>query len=188
MCLATGIAIAHVRDKWEVSFVPVSWTEGLTKLQSGEIDLITSAAHSPEYDQTMDYNRSPIIEVWGQVFIPEDMTVEHISDLNGKRVGVMQEDYWLIGKRSWAENVPVWVWALAGLSGLLLLAVNRIMHSKINEQNHSLRESEARLSMAIKAEDALRESKKTTTSSSVWRQTESWSALMTASSLRRTIV
>ena len=78
--------------KGNLEFVPVSWAEGLEKLQSEELDLMVSVALTDKRAQTMDYNHSSVAEVWGQVFAPTTRMICSISDLKGKRVGIMRKD------------------------------------------------------------------------------------------------
>jgi PAS domain S-box-containing protein len=85
--------IVRNRDAWEIEFVPTTWAEGSKKLQNETLDLMVSVAYSPARARVMDFNRTPIVEVWGQVFTPRDVTVTHISELQGKRVGIMQNDF-----------------------------------------------------------------------------------------------
>lgn len=84
--------IVRNQDEWELSFVPVNWAEGLEKLQTEEIDLMVSVSYTSKRAQIMDYNHSPVLEVWGQVFIRSGTTLTHVSELSGKRVGVMRND------------------------------------------------------------------------------------------------
>lgn len=75
-----------------VEFVAVNWAEGLEKLQTEAIDLMVSVAYTDERAQTMAYNKSSVAEVWGQVFAPATRMIDSVSDLNGKRVGIMRKD------------------------------------------------------------------------------------------------
>ncbi|MEX0323090.1 MAG: transporter substrate-binding domain-containing protein [Puniceicoccaceae bacterium] len=84
--------IVRDQDEWQLEFVPVTWAEGLGKLQAEEIDLMVSVAYTAERTQTMDYNGSPVLEVWGQAFVTRDVFVDHVSSLEGKRIGIMSRD------------------------------------------------------------------------------------------------
>jgi len=77
---------------WQLTYVEGSWAEGLTRLQSGEVDLVMSAAYSQQRAQVMDYTVQPTVELWGQVFIKTGSTRINISDLSGQPVGVMHRD------------------------------------------------------------------------------------------------
>jgi len=82
-----------IRDEdWKIEFVPVSWAEGLERLQKGEIDLMPSVAYSEERSKVMDYSYESVAELWGQVFIRPDGASKNISDLAGRRVAIMRND------------------------------------------------------------------------------------------------
>jgi PAS domain S-box-containing protein len=84
--------IVRDQDEWDVEFVPTTWSEGSKKLQNETLDLMVSVAYSPARARVMEFNRTPIVEIWGQVFIPRDATMTHISELQGKKIGVMSKD------------------------------------------------------------------------------------------------
>ena len=73
-------------------FVPVTWAEGLEKLQTEEVDLMVSVSHTAERAERMDYTHSSVMEVWGQVFVRPDSGIVSTLDLRGKRVGIMRAD------------------------------------------------------------------------------------------------
>ncbi|MBE0576452.1 MAG: transporter substrate-binding domain-containing protein [Desulfuromonadales bacterium] len=77
---------------WELEFVPGSWNEGLERLQSGAIDLIMSVAYSQNRAEIMDFTHESVMELWGQVYIRPEGIINNISDLAGRRVGVMRKD------------------------------------------------------------------------------------------------
>ena len=75
-----------------LEFVPGTWSEGLERLQSEEIDLMVSVSYSPERAKIMDYAQSSTMEAWGQLFSLPDQQIENMSDLNGRSVGIMRKD------------------------------------------------------------------------------------------------
>ncbi len=77
---------------WKVRYVEGSWSQGLERLQSGEIDLMMSVARSAEREKSMDFGKEATMELWGQVFIPPGSTIRNINDLRDKTVGVMKND------------------------------------------------------------------------------------------------
>ncbi len=77
---------------WSLTFVPGSWSEGLERLQGGDIDLVMSVIYTPERAELMDYTVESVLEVWGQVFVSPESAVQGIADLAGKRVALMRGD------------------------------------------------------------------------------------------------
>lgn len=77
-------------EGWQEVFVHGSFAEGMDRLESGEIDLMLNVAYTEERAKKLDYNHEPVMELWGQVFIKPDGGIKSISDLLGKRVGIMR--------------------------------------------------------------------------------------------------
>ncbi|MDF7805800.1 PAS domain S-box protein [Pontiellaceae bacterium B12219] len=84
--------ISTVRGEWVPEFVPVTWSEGLEKLQSEEIDLMMSVTKTPKRTEMMDFSNVPVLEVWGQIYVRANSSIESVLDLAYKRVGVMRSD------------------------------------------------------------------------------------------------
>jgi len=84
--------VFNAETKYELVFVPINWAQGLDMLQHEELDLMIAIARTPEREKTMDYNASPVFEAWCQVFARVDHHLDQVTDLSGKRVGVMEKD------------------------------------------------------------------------------------------------
>ncbi|MDK9708098.1 MAG: transporter substrate-binding domain-containing protein [Desulforhopalus sp.] len=80
------------RENANLAFVPGSWAEGLQRLENEEIDLMMSVAYSDERAKVMDYGRESVLQLWGQVFVKPDSHSKNISDLFGRRIGIMRKD------------------------------------------------------------------------------------------------
>ncbi len=79
-------------EEWTINYVNGTWSEGMSRVYSGELDLICSVMHSPEREKTMDFSRENIITIWGQLYIQKNSTIENILDLEGMRIGIMEKD------------------------------------------------------------------------------------------------
>jgi len=75
-----------------LEFVPGNWAEGLKRLEEEEIDVMMSVAFSDERAKVMDYGREPVLQLWGQVFSRQEDHSKNISDLFGKKIGIMRKD------------------------------------------------------------------------------------------------
>lgn len=62
--------IRHIakENNWQLSFVAGTWAESMDRLLAGDIDLLTTVAHSPEREELLDYNQEPVLDIWGQIF------------------------------------------------------------------------------------------------------------------------
>ncbi len=85
-------AIALERGDWNPVFIPVTWSEGLQKLQDEQLDLMLSVTRTERRAKVMDFSNERVLEVWGQVYVHPDAGIESVLDLEGRLVGVMRAD------------------------------------------------------------------------------------------------
>jgi len=87
-------ALAEIAQRENIRFEYVygSWAEGLERLKSGEVDLLTSVAKTAERETYMDFSRAPLLTVWGELYVPLSSGIDGIRDLRGKKVAVMRGD------------------------------------------------------------------------------------------------
>lgn len=81
------------RENLRLEYVYGSWTEGLERIQSGEIDLLTSVAYTPERARFLDYTKTPLLTVWGELYVPITSEIDNITKMQDKRVAVMKNDF-----------------------------------------------------------------------------------------------
>ena len=70
-----------------------SWASNIEKIKKGELDLITSAAITPERQIFMDYCKNPALTVWGELYVPLKSEIDGIMQLEGKKIAIMKNDY-----------------------------------------------------------------------------------------------
>ncbi len=70
-----------------------SWSEGLERIKSGEVDILTSAAYTPERALYMDYCRTPLLTVWSELYVPLKSEIDNITAMQLKKVAVMKNDF-----------------------------------------------------------------------------------------------
>jgi PAS domain S-box-containing protein len=73
-------------------FVPVTWAEGLDQLQSEDIDLMMAVTKTSPRTEVMDFSSVPVLDVWGQIYVRANSSIESVLDLEYERVGVMRSD------------------------------------------------------------------------------------------------
>jgi len=85
-------ALAEVAQKENIRFEYVygQFNEGLERLKSGEVDVLTSVVYTNERAIYMDYTKNPLLNVWGELFVPLKSEIAGISDMQGKTVAVMK--------------------------------------------------------------------------------------------------
>ncbi|WP_224960898.1 PAS domain S-box protein [Geomonas subterranea] len=81
------------REGWRVEYVYGDWAEGMSRIKSGEVDLLTSVAWTSERAQYLDYGKVPLLTVWGELYVPRKANLNSIKDVEGKQVAVMKRDF-----------------------------------------------------------------------------------------------
>lgn len=78
------------REGWQVTWVWGSWSEGLDRLQRGEIDMMPDVAYSPERARIYAFADEPVILSWARLYVREDnQEVREIPDLAGLTIAAL---------------------------------------------------------------------------------------------------
>jgi len=88
-------ALADIAQRENIRFEYVygSWSEGLERIKSGEVDVLTSVAFTSERAEYLDYAKIPLLTVWGELYAPLASEIDHIGDARGKKIAVMKNDF-----------------------------------------------------------------------------------------------
>jgi PAS domain S-box-containing protein len=79
------------KEGWNLKYVPGTWAEGLDRLAKGEIDLMPDVAYTAEREKKFSFHKVQVLSSWFQVFTREGSGIQSISDLNGKRIAILEE-------------------------------------------------------------------------------------------------
>lgn len=84
--------IEHIAkaEGWTLRYVPGTWSEGLERVGTGEIDLMPDVAYTAEREKLYAFNKIPILSGWSQVYARKGSGIQSILDLNGKRVAGLE--------------------------------------------------------------------------------------------------
>lgn len=80
------------KEKWNVEYFYDTWPECLRKLENGDIDILGPIAYTKERSSKFNFNTEALITNWGQVYIQEGSDIESFLDLEGKTVGILEDD------------------------------------------------------------------------------------------------
>jgi hypothetical protein len=89
-----GIFIDIIRqiaalEGWDLQFVHGTWTEGLDRLEKGEIDLMPDVAYTAAREKTYAFHKTPVLSDWFQVYARKGSGIKSIVDLDGKQILVL---------------------------------------------------------------------------------------------------
>ena len=80
------------RENLLIEYVYGSWNEGLEQVKSGDVDLLTSVAYTPERSEYLDYAKLPLLTVWGELYARDGSPIAGITDVEGKTIAIMKGD------------------------------------------------------------------------------------------------
>lgn len=88
-------ALADIAQRENIKFEYVygSWNEGLERIKSGEVDVLTSVAFTEERAAFLDYTVTPLLTVWGELYTPLESEIDGIREVHGKKIAIMEGDY-----------------------------------------------------------------------------------------------
>jgi len=91
---ASGIYIGLLaeigaEEGWTLVYVPCEWADCLAALENGQIDLMPDMAYSTERAPIYDFNLTPVLQSWSQVYASPRLKVSGYNDLTGRRVAVL---------------------------------------------------------------------------------------------------
>jgi len=101
--------LAEIGREQNITFQYVwgTWSEGLDRIQTGEVDLLTSVAHTAERAAYMDYASIPLLTVWSELYVSNGSGIDSIAAFEGKTVALMQGDYNAQNFRTLVENFNI---------------------------------------------------------------------------------
>jgi len=76
----------------KLEYVKGTFEEGLKRLESGSIDVMTSIAYSPERAERFDFNNKAVFTNWGILYKRTGLNVDSILDLEGLTVAIEAGD------------------------------------------------------------------------------------------------
>jgi PAS domain S-box-containing protein len=77
------------QENWSLVYVQCEWAVCLQDLQEGQIDLMPDVAYSSDRAAIFDFHKIPVIESWSRVYASPHSPIDKISDLDGKRIAVL---------------------------------------------------------------------------------------------------
>ncbi|MEA3544277.1 MAG: transporter substrate-binding domain-containing protein [Thermodesulfobacteriota bacterium] len=80
------------QEKWDLQFVPGSWSECLERLEAGEIDLQVAIAVSAAREKLFNFPEQTLMTNWGRLYRHPDTAIDSLLALDGKMVALLGKD------------------------------------------------------------------------------------------------
>jgi signal transduction histidine kinase len=85
------------KEGWTLEYVSGTFSEGLSRLAAGQIDLMPDVALTSDREGLYAFHGEPVLSSWNQVYARRGSGIRSLLDLDGKRVAVlegsMQQDF-----------------------------------------------------------------------------------------------
>lgn len=78
-----------LRENWQLQAVSCQWEACLSALRSGELDLLPDVARTEAREREMTFHQRPALHSWSQVFRHQDVSIDSVLDLEGKRIALL---------------------------------------------------------------------------------------------------
>lgn len=79
------------REDWRIEVVPCRWSECLTLLANGELDLMPDVALTEVRDIRFLFNDIPVLHSWSQLYTLDNRSIASLLELDGLRVAVLRD-------------------------------------------------------------------------------------------------
>ncbi|MBF0630930.1 MAG: transporter substrate-binding domain-containing protein [Magnetococcales bacterium] len=83
-------------EGWRLQFIPGTWDENLTRLEHGDIDLLTAIAYTEERDKIFDFTKQTVFSNWGQIYTFEK-NVDSVLWLKDRLIAGVKGDIYTAG-------------------------------------------------------------------------------------------
>ncbi|MDX2440172.1 MAG: transporter substrate-binding domain-containing protein, partial [Desulfobacterales bacterium] len=95
------------KEDWNIHYTPGTWSQCLTNLKNGKIDILGVIAFSKERSKYFDYTYENFITEWGQIYIGKGKEIESILDLKDKKIAVLQDDMHFLALKNVTRQLGV---------------------------------------------------------------------------------
>ncbi len=91
------------REGWAIHYTFDSWDDLLTALKTGKVDLVPAIVKTTQREEFAVFTEESIMTDWGAIFTKAGKPHISIMDLDQKRIGALENDFWFSGPASFKE-------------------------------------------------------------------------------------
>ncbi len=86
--------LSEIGKKENIKFIYVfgTWNEGLDRIKSGEVDILTDVGYTLERAQYMDYCKNSLLTFWGELYTLKSSEIYGLLDIKDMKIGVLKGD------------------------------------------------------------------------------------------------
>ena len=95
------------REGWNIEYVYGNWSDGLARIKTGEVDVLTNVAFTNERAQFLDYGKTQLLTVWAELYVPSGSDIDNIRQIKGKKIALMKGDFNAANFRNLVEKFEI---------------------------------------------------------------------------------
>ena len=92
------------QEEWSLRYVHGSWGESLSRLETGELDLMPDVSHTTERETRFAFHKEPVLSDWFQIYARKGSGIKSIVDLAERRLMVLEHSVQEAAFRQMSEN------------------------------------------------------------------------------------
>lgn len=85
-------------ENWQLVFIDGTFNEGMSRLESGQIDIMVDVALSQERQQLYDLTNQTVLGSWGVVYARKDHMIGSFADLDRKKIALLKSSVYFQGE------------------------------------------------------------------------------------------
>lgn len=94
-------------ESWTLDYVPCSYAACLTRLESGELDLLPAASVLADLEASIALSHEAILTNWGQIISNPNDQIRHFADLDQLTVATVRGDHYNDAIHSMADELDI---------------------------------------------------------------------------------
>lgn len=95
------------REDWKLDYVSGHFSELMSGLQAGTIDLLPAVAYSEKREAVIDFNLTTVMANWAELYTAKGQGIASFQDLEGKIVAVKQGDIHFLALKEMVDNFNI---------------------------------------------------------------------------------
>lgn len=85
------------KENWNIEYVYGTWEECMSRLETGEIDVMPDVAYSEERAGLYRFSEETVYVSWSSVYVREGEKIQSVLDLEGKTIAVLKNSINVVG-------------------------------------------------------------------------------------------
>ncbi|MBW2632200.1 MAG: PAS domain S-box protein [Deltaproteobacteria bacterium] len=79
------------KENWKIEYIWGTWSEGLDRLKSEEIDIMPDVAFTEKRNELYAFSEAPVLISWTRMYVNEENTeIQSITDLKNKKIAALK--------------------------------------------------------------------------------------------------